>query len=135
MDKKLFTFLIFGLLLISCKKEITVPNSGIFRGVFREYSATGDTLATGVVYMALNENDLTFNVSGDSTTNAPANHAGNYLVDNSTTMQFINNTAYSQVYDADHYLDTSYNFTFDDTNFKIWQTISGKLYEYDLVRN
>jgi hypothetical protein len=133
--KKLLILLCVGTVALSCKKEVTIPNNGIYRGAFREYSATGDTLASGLCFLAIFESDNTFKMVGDSISNAPADHAGTYLVDNATNMQFTNATPPSTSFDVDHYLDTVYNYSFDDVNFKFWQTRYGKLYEYTLVRN
>lgn len=136
MKKKLlFIFIIFAL-AVSCKKEVTIPNGGIYRGVFREIDqVSGDTLADGVIYLALFESSQSYTLSGDTTTSAPATHNGTYLVDNASTMQFSTTSQYSSQYDIDHYLDTVFNYTFDDINFEFWQVWDGKRYEYIMVRD
>lgn len=135
MIRKLPLLVGIVLMSLSCKKEVTTPNNGIYRGVFREIATNGDTLASGVTYLALNESNLVFTMSGDSVSNAPATHGGTYLIDNPSTMQFSNFSLIDTVYDIDHYLDTTYNYKFDDNNFKLWQIRYGKTYEYNLVRD
>jgi hypothetical protein len=129
--------LIFALLavVISCKKEVLVPNDGIYRGVFNEIRNSGDTVASGVVYLALWDSNLSFQISGDTVTNAPAPHAGTYLVDDATRMHFSSSSALQGGYDTDHYLDTTYNYTFDDTKFEFWFQDDTTLYQYRLTRN
>lgn len=132
--KKLLLFLMLGILVLSCKKEVTVPNSGIYRGTFFKIGPSNDTIVQSITWLALNENTLTFNVTTDTTVNAPAEHGGEYLVDNVSSMTFINNTVLTPQFQPDYYLDTIYNYTFDDKNFRFWQTIGDFYYEYDLVR-
>ena len=132
--KKLLIIMGILMVIISCKKEV-VPNNGIYRGVFRETDSNGDTLASGVMYLALIEDNLQFTVVGDSVSNAPASHSGMYVVDNKISMQFFYSGNYDTLYDQDHYLDTIYNYEFDNENFKFWQTRYGKTYTYDLVRD
>ena len=130
--------ILLGLIIIgfSCKKKDLVPNNGIYRGVFRTINATtGDTTNSGVTYIALFESQLSFSMVGDSITKIPATHNGTYLVENNSVIQFSTNNTPVPPFHPDHYLDTSYNYTFDNTNFKFWQTINGYILEYDLKRD
>ena len=135
MEKRLLIIFAVVAIAISCKKEIVVPNNGIYRGTFREISSGGDTLAEGVVHLALFEESGSFVVSGDSTSNAPATHGGIFVVHGATTMTFTNQSSIDTLYDIDHYLDTTYTYKFDDVNFELKQAWEGKTYEYLLVRN
>ena len=123
--------------LASCKKEVTTPNNGIYRGVFMEIdsSGLGDTLADGVLHMALFESNQTFAVKGDTNTMAPASHNGSYVIDAAGLMIFDTPGTPNPQYDPDHYLDTAYTYTFDDVNFTLQLVKAGKLYRYDMVRN
>ena len=124
-----------SLVILACKKEVNVPTEGIYRGVFNEIRNSGDTVASGLVYMALWESSLTFQIVGDTNTNAPANHSGSFLVDDATRMQFYNNSTVSGQYDPDHYLDTTYEYFFDNTIFEFSYQQDTTLYEYRLTRN
>lgn len=122
-------------MLMACKKEVTMPNNGIYRGTFYEFGQTGDTLAQGVVYIAMFESNQTFSMVGDSVNLAPASHSGTYIIDNSNYMSFTNTSAPTTLYDNDHYLDTTFQYAFDDVNFSLDLTKAGKTYQYRLVRN
>jgi hypothetical protein len=135
MLKKLCIFSVLIFMGLSCKKDVLVPNEGIYRGIFNEIRSSGDTVASGVVYMALWESTLKFQITGDSLTNAPATHHGSYLVDDATRMQFQYGSAYSTQYDADHYLDTTYNYSFVNNTFEFWFQDDTTLYEYRLSRD
>ena len=134
MKKKILTLLVLCAILIACKKEVTIPNGGIYRGTFREYSESGDTLASGLCHIAMFEHNNSFVMVGDSVSGSPADHSGTYIVDNASNMQFSSSPSSGQ-FDIDHFLDTVYNYTFDDIFFNFWQTRAGKLYEYKLKRN
>lgn len=129
---------LFGILLIvlavACKKEIVTPNNGIYRGVYRMMNSAGDTLAQGVVYLAIFESSESFSMVGDSSSMVPATHGGTYLIDGSSTMQFDNSSGYGAFPDI-FYLDTTYNYKFDDVNFELWQTKYGNLHEFKMIRN
>lgn len=123
----------FGLL--ACKKKDPIPNSGIYRGVFRVISSAGDTLGDGVLNLALFDSDQHFVMEGDTSTNIPASHAGTFVVDGATTMIFTNTSTVSTQYPTEAYLDGSFNYVFDDVNFLLTRTVGTTNYEYDMVRN
>jgi len=131
-------FIVPAFLLVafaSCKKPITEPNSGIYRGSFFKIYNNGDTAGQGVAVLALTSGGESFQLSGDSTTGAPLSCHGDYIINSSTQMTF---TDYSNVYfgyDQYNLLDTTYNYTFDDHIFYLSLKIDTTLYEYNLVRN
>ncbi|MEO9533366.1 MAG: hypothetical protein ABJG68_10535 [Crocinitomicaceae bacterium] len=112
-----------------------VPSEGIYRGVYNIIRDSGDTLNSGVVYLALWESSLTFQVVGDSLTGIPANHSGSYLVDDATKMHFWSNTAVSPPNNANHYLDTTYNYVFTGDSLAFWYQEDTTRYDYNLIRN
>ncbi|UKN02480.1 hypothetical protein K6119_02960 [Paracrocinitomix mangrovi] len=133
MKTKLLITLVFSVLLISCKKKpVTVPNAGIYNGMFTEYDSTGNPLAQGSFVLALFTHNSTYQLSGDSVNFSPPTHKGEWYTNNATTAVF--STAYSG-YNPNYYLDTVYNYTFDNINFTLTQTIDGKIYEYVMVRD
>lgn len=121
--------------LMSCKKELLVPNNGIYRGVFREIYNETDTIASGVVYLALWESSQKFEVVGDSLTNAPASHRGLFFIQDASRIVFTNKSVEEAQYDSDHYLDTLYNYRFDDEIFEFSFQDGATLYEYNLARD
>lgn len=135
MNKRLLIIFTFSLVLLACKKDDTIPNNGIYRGVFRVFASSGDTLADGAFNLALFESDQHFVMEGDTSTNLPASHAGTFVVDGATTMIFTNTSGSSVLYPTDAYLDGTFNYVFDDVNFVLTRTVGTKNYEYDMVRN
>lgn len=121
-------------MIMSCKKEIVPPNDGIYRGVFNEIWASGDTVASGVVWMAMFDADQTFSMIGDSITHAPHNHSGSYFIQDAKYIQFTMNGNPSGGYDDDHVLDTTFEYFFDDEIFEFWFLDDTILYEYRLTR-
>ena len=132
--KKLLLLFMLGILVIACKKEVLVPNSGIYRGTFTKYDSAGDTIVNAVTWMSMDDNQLTFTMTTDSLVFAPAQHYGTYAVENASAITFKNSSDVGPPYQPDYYLDTIYTYSFDDKNFKFWQTIGDYFYEYDLVR-
>lgn len=132
--KKLCIFFGIFFVFISCKKEIVLPNDGIYRGVFNEIWASGDTVASGVVWIALFEDNQAFTMVGDSNTSAPQSHNGTYLIQDAKFIQFSLSGLASGGYDEDHILDTTYQYTFDDELFEFFLQDDTILYEYRLKR-
>ena len=133
--KKNILYLLLLFAVVSCKKGPPLPNNGIYRGVFREIYAGGDTVASGVVYLAMFEENNTFSLVGDSTTNAPATHNGTYNIESGNNISYFRVSDYSPQFDTDHYLDTLYSYTFDDENFEFWFQDDTIKYEYRLSRD
>lgn len=134
------TILILGLVVIAiagCKKPVTEPNSGIYRGTFFQIFDNGDTNAQGIANLALSKDGFggTFTLSGDTTTGAPISCSGNYLIDNGTLMTFTNTAIVEVGYQPHYILDTTYSYQFDDHNFSLWMEQDTVRYEYNLVRN
>ena len=133
--KKIVLIFILIATLISCKKEDPIPDNGIYRGVFREIHDNGDTLASGVVYIALFEENSTFTLVGDSTTNAPASHNGTYTIESGKRINYLYTGVHQPQFDSDHYLDTLYTYFFDDELFEFWFQNGSVKYEYRLARD
>ena len=55
MNLKSLIVVAIPLIFVSCKKPITEPNSGIYRGTFYEIFDNGDTAGQGVANLALND--------------------------------------------------------------------------------
>ena len=136
MKKTLFFSSVIILMVLGCKKEITIPNNGIYRGVFNQIHHGTDTVTSGVAVIAWFENSPSYSMAGDSLTFAPASHGGEFLVVDSDKIDFSSNPISGGTYDYYHYLDTIYNYTFDDVNFNFWMERNDTiLYEYKLVRD
>lgn len=134
MKKNVLIFILF-IAILSCKKEALVPNNGIYRGVFREMHLGGDTVTSGVVYLALFEENNTFSLVGDSVTSAPATHGGTYTIESGKRINYSFTGDYQPQYDNDHYLDTLYNYIFDDEILEFWFLNGDVKYEYRLARD
>lgn len=112
-------FYLFSLVLIltvACKKDETVVNAGIYRGVFFYiHTPTKDTLNEGVCDLAIFDKKKRFVLSGDTTTGIPKNCQGFYNIDE-TTITFINTLGTGEFFfDKNLLLDTTYSYTFSDT--------------------
>ena len=120
----------------ACKKPVTEPNSGIYRGTFFQFYNDVDTNAQGVINLALTKEGFggKFQVSGDTITGAPHSPYGTYVIDNSTHMTFENDANVDLGYQPHYVLDTTYKYTFDDHNFTLELIIDTARYEYIMVR-
>lgn len=123
------------LTLAGCKKPITEPNSGIYRGTFYEIFDNGDTAGQGVANLALNDENLWFQLSGDTATGSPLSCHGNYTIMSSSLIKFEDISNVDFGYHPYNILDTSYQYVFDNKNFKMTLKVDTALYEYKLVRN
>lgn len=119
----------------ACKKPVTEPNSGIFRGTFFEIFENGDTGGQGIAYLAIAKGDGNFNLSGDTSSGAPLSCQGSYIINNSTQMTFNNIVNVDVGYHPYNILDTTWNYTFDDHNFDLDLAFDTVRFEYRLVRN
>lgn len=137
MRKASVFIVIAGLVLVGCKKPITEPNSGIYRGTFLQIYDETDTNAQGVAVVALSKDGFggTFSMSGDTATGAPYSCYGDYSIDNSSQITFTNKAIVEVGYQPHYLLDTTYDYTFDDHNFTLDLVIDTVNYQYTLVRN
>jgi hypothetical protein len=128
----------FGLILIAltaCKKPITEPNSGLYRGTFFQIYENGDTNGQGIAYLSLNDGNNAFQMSGDTNTGAPYPCYGTYSINNSTQMTFVNNSDFEVGFQPHYLLDTTYTYTFDNKNFTLEFVDDTTRYEYNLLRD
>ncbi len=136
---KLVIYSFIALLLfsaLSCEKD---PNpkgfTGIYRGVFNRVNNGIDTTGTGVVFLAINSEDSTFQLQGDTITLTPANSLGKYILPEPGKIHFTNTAPIGvPIYDRFYLLDTVYNFEFEDPNLKIYLDVDTFFYEYNLKR-
>ena len=119
----------------ACKKPVTEPNSGIYRGTFFEIFDNGDTGGQGVAYIAISKGDNGFSLSGDTATGAPLSCYGSYIINNTTQMTFNNTSNVDFGYHPYNILDTTYNYVFDDHNFHLDLILDTTRYEYRLIRD
>jgi hypothetical protein len=133
MKRLLLIFFVSSIFLFSCRKPASMPNNGIYHGLFYKIHDTGDTLIGGVVDFALSEAQQSFALQGDSISNAPFSHGGHYTIENSTHITYSSNPAPGT--DPLLYLDTTYQYKFDDINFEFWTTVGQIKLEYKLERD
>ncbi|MBK8924577.1 MAG: hypothetical protein IPM74_01425 [Crocinitomicaceae bacterium] len=137
MNSKLVFCLLMSLVVVAisgCKKPITEPNSGIYRGTFFEIFENTDTGAQGIAYLALHDEQMSYELSGDSLAGAPYDAYGTYSINSSTTMNFVNSGSLLPGQSNMYTLDTTFQYTFDNLKFKLWVTRDTAKYEYSLIR-
>ncbi|MBK7128627.1 MAG: hypothetical protein IPH66_04570 [Crocinitomicaceae bacterium] len=137
MNSKLVFCLLMSLVVVAisgCKKPITEPNSGIYRGTFFEIFQNTDTGAQGIAYLALHDEQMSYELSGDSLAGAPYDAYGTYSINSSTTMNFVNSGSLLPGQSNMYTLDTTFQYTFDNLKFKLWVTRDTAKYEYSLIR-
>jgi hypothetical protein len=139
MMKKVTFFLgLLAFVISGCKKPITQPNSGIYRGTFFQIFDNGDTNAQGIANLALSGDTFggTFTLSGDTTTGSPVSCNGVYEINGTTQITFTNTAIVPDLGYQPHYiLDTVYQYTFDDHDFTLDMVQDTTRYEYKLIRN
>ena len=134
--KKIFCIIGLGLAILACEKTVTQPKSGIFRGVFEMTGTNGGGFETGDCSISLNDVTGSYSLSVDTTSAYPLGSGGTYLVVDATKMSFIATTPRdtSALINQHLYLDTTYNYTFDDNIFELKKQVDTVLYEYRFVR-
>lgn len=128
----LFTLLLLG--LFSCKKAITEPRGGIFRGTFTKTGLNGGGEFTGDVSLALNDNQMSFVLGVDTTSEVPYQCNGTYSLVDVTKIKFYCSYEAPLGGDQNMILDSVYTYTFDDTRFEFSKLIDTIKYEYNLIR-
>lgn len=130
------TLLIIAIILvaISCKKAVTQPNSGIFRGTFTKTGLNGGGEFTGDCTIALDDKNSTFTLNVDSTSNVPYKCYGTYLITDGTKMKFHTSTGIPENGDQYMLLDSVYTYSFDDVRFDLSKQIDTIKYEYHFIR-
>lgn len=121
MKKTVGLLFLLSVVLLGCKKTVTTPNSGIFRGTFSKVIlSSSDTVAQGACTISLNEVSETYSMNVDTADAAPYPCSGSYSVLNSATMYFNVNTGYPTYnFDSNFVLDTVYNYSFDNENLSL----------------
>jgi hypothetical protein len=134
MKKILFIFVLLLIGITSCKKAITEPRGGIFRGTFTKTGLNGGGEFTGDVSLALNDNQMSFVLAVDSTSEVPYPCGGTYSIIDATKIKFYCSYEAPLGGDQNMILDSVYNYTFDDTRFEFNKLIDTIKYEYNLIR-
>ena len=132
--KKYIILFAISVLILSCSKEITTPNSGIFRGTFEMTGLNGGGFETGQCTIALYEDSQSYVLSADTTTSLPYNCSGKYIITNATSMTFITKTIPVLNSDPHIILDSNYTYLFDDTKFELSKVIDTIKYEFNFFR-
>lgn len=134
--KKLIVLIALLASAVSCKKPITEPNSGIYKGTFFQIFNDNDTNAQGIATLALTKDGFggTFTMTGDTNSGAPYSCYGDFSVDNGTKITYSNKASVDVGYQPHYLLDTTYTYTFDNTNFLMKLVIDTTEYQYNLVR-
>ena len=127
--KKVFCIIVLVVIAIACKKTVTQPKSGVFRGVFEMTGVNGGGYETGDCSIALNDVTGSYSLSVDTTSQYPYASGGTYVVIDATKMSFDVTTTVdtSSSLDQHLYLDTTYNYTFDDNVFELKKQVSAAI--------
>lgn len=134
MKRIIFTLSLTLLIFSACKKEITTPRGGIFRGTFTKTGLNGGGEFTGDCSLALDDNQMSFRLEVDSTSEVPYKSSGTYNVLDATKIKFYCNYEAPQGGDQQMILDSVYTYTFDDTRFDFSKQIDTIKYEYKFIR-
>ncbi len=132
--KKIITIIAISVAIFSCKKEITTPNSGTYRGVFEMAGLNGSGYETGLCTIAMSEESRSFVLSVDTAATAPYFCAGNYKITSGTTMTFSSEHLAPINGDQNIILDSIYNYTFDNLSFTLTKVVNTIQYDYRFVR-
>ncbi len=130
------TLLIIAIILvaISCKKTVTKPNSGIFRGTFTKTGLNGGGEFTGDCTIALDDKNNTYVLGVDSTSNVPYGCYGSYLIVDGVKIKFHSSIGVPTGGDPYMLLDSVYTYSFDDVRFDLSKQIDTIKYEYHFIR-
>jgi len=133
MKRGIYTLTLIILTIVSCKKEITEPRGGIFRGTFTKTILNGGKF-TGDCTLALNEQQLSFILSVDTTSDVPYNCRGTYSVLDVTKIKFYSSYLAPNGGDQNIILDSVYTYFFDDVRFDLTKQIDTITYEFNFIR-
>ncbi len=134
MKKILITIIIIFTGIISCKKPVTQPKSGIFRGTFSKIGLNGGGEFTGDCTIALDDKKSTYALNVDSTSTVPYQCYGTYIIVDGTKMKFHASSGLPTGGDQYLLLDSVYTYSFDDTRFDLSKQIDTIKYEYHFIR-
>lgn len=132
--KKIVFLLAIIISVMSCKKAITKPRSGIFRGTFEMTNTNGDLLITSDGTISLNDASSSYVFNRDTTTLLPYPSSGIYDIIDENNMKFTMTSYREPLFIPHLYLDTIYKYSFDDTRFSLSKTVNDTLYEYKFIR-
>lgn len=134
MMKKVISLIVLTILLISCKKEVTTPTSGIFRGRFEMTGFNGGGIETGACTIALNDKTRSFSLSVDDAESVAYPSSGTYTISNPIEMSFASKQMPIANTNPHILLDPIYTCKFDDTSFEITKIIDTIKYDYKFLR-
>ncbi len=134
--KKKGSLILILFTLFACEKD---PNpkhfTGIYRGIFTRVVNSTDTTGSGVVFLAITTESMSFQLAGDTLSLTPASSGGTYSLPNEGEILFENTAIIGvPVYDRFYVLDTLYTYEFDDPMLNIRLTFDTLQYHYNLLR-
>ena len=133
--KKGLILIALTLIVWACKKEITTPNGGIFRGKFEMMGLNGGGFETGNCTLAIYEKEMIFALSVDTSATFPLNTSGKFQIIDATQMNFEAKQTLPFGYTNPHvFLDSVYTYTFDDNFFELIKVIDTIEYKYQFIR-
>ena len=99
-------------------------------------NADGELLETSNCTISINDNSEAFSFNVDTTSSIPFPCSGSYSILDATKMKFTTNSYRdtSSTVNQHLYLDTTYNYVFDDVRFDLIKTIDTTVYEYNFIR-
>jgi len=132
--KKIILIVTISLSILSCKKNITTPNSGIFRGVFEMTGLNGGGFETGNCSLAMYEEVGRYAINVDTSETVPYASGGTYIINDATKITFSSNTIPPLNSNPHIFLDSIYTYSFDDNVFELTKVIDTIKYEYRFFR-
>lgn len=132
--KNIFILGLLGLVFVSCKKTYSEPRAGIFRGSYEILGLNGGGFLSGDCTIALDDVQGKYSFNTDTTGSLYFPSSGFYTLVDGTKMNFIQKTLKTPTVDPYVYLDSTFNYVFDDTRFELTRTIDTIKYDYKFIR-
>lgn len=132
--KNIFILGLLGLVFVSCKKTYSEPRAGIFRGSYEILGLNGGGILSGDCTIALNDVSQSYSFNTDTTGSLYFPSNGVYTIIDGTKIDFIQNTAKNIYLNPNIYVDSTFNYLFDDTRFELTRTIDTIKYDYKFIR-
>jgi hypothetical protein len=132
--KKYFVFGLLAIAFLSCKKTYNEPRAGIFRGSYEVLGLNGGGFLSGDCTIALDDVQGKYSFNTDTTGSLYFPSSGFYNLVDGTKMDFIQKSLQNPSIDRNLYLDSTFNYIFDDTRFELTRTIDTIKYDYKFIR-
>jgi len=130
MKKVGLGFALLLVIVLGCKKEITKPNSGIYRGVYYKIgTVSGDSIDISCT-IALNDEKSSFSFAVDSGFGIPYDCAGEFEIIDDEIIKFKTTSFKSSTANPIYFLDTTYTYLFNGKRLELKKTYGNYEHQY-----